>query len=94
MNPYWMDKNYSFFQHKQCEYFPCHKTDSPASFSCMFCYCPLYALGENCGGDFFYSKKGFKCCTNCLFPHRRENYGKMLEGVSKACKLVKKAPEE
>ena len=38
--------NFDFFQHKQCEYFPCHKGVDPEKFSCLFCYCPLYALGR------------------------------------------------
>ena len=37
--------NYDFFQNKQCEYFPCHETDDEEGFSCLFCYCPLYAPG-------------------------------------------------
>ena len=32
---------YSFFQHTQCEFFPCHKTAKPEDFNCLFCYCPL-----------------------------------------------------
>ena len=33
--------NYDFFQHKACEYFPCHQGADPETFSCLFCYCPL-----------------------------------------------------
>ena len=47
-------KHYDFFQNSECEYFPCHKGADPKTFSCLFCYCPLYALGENCGGNFRY----------------------------------------
>ena len=36
---------YSFFQHTACEFFPCHETAHPEDFNCLFCYCPLYALG-------------------------------------------------
>ncbi len=39
-----MSENYKFFNHKNCEYFPCHKTNKPDEFNCLFCYCPLYAL--------------------------------------------------
>ena len=46
--------HYSFFQHTQCEFFPCHKTAKPEDFNCLFCYCPLYALGDKCGGNFAY----------------------------------------
>ena len=34
-------ENYKFFQHKDCEFFPCHKTNKPEDFNCLFCYCPL-----------------------------------------------------
>ena len=48
--------NYDFFQNSACEYFPCHKCQDPENFSCLFCYCPLYALGDQCGGNFTYTK--------------------------------------
>ena len=66
---------YSFFQHTQCEFFPCHKGADPEDFNCLFCYCPLYALGDKCGGNFRYTEKGIKDCTNCQLPHKRKNYG-------------------
>ena len=44
---YWEDKHYSFFSNRECEYFPCHKGADPENFNCLFCYCPLYALGIN-----------------------------------------------
>ena len=70
---------YSFFQHKECEFFPCHKTDKPEDFNCLFCYCPLYALGDSCGGTFTILPNGYKDCSLCMFPHRRENYGKIVD---------------
>lgn len=72
--------NYRFFQHKDCEFFPCHQVehDQIANFNCLFCYCPLYALGERCGGNFYISEKGVKVCTNCTFPHKRENYDQVM----------------
>lgn len=75
----WEGKGYSFFQNRNCEFFPCHKTDKPEDFSCLFCYCPLYALGDRCGGNFVYLESGFKDCSGCLIPHRRENYGRILD---------------
>lgn len=80
-----MDKingqNYRFFQHKKCEFFPCHQVNHERidDFNCLFCYCPLYALGEKCGGNFYISKKGVKVCTNCVFPHRKENYDQVMD---------------
>ena len=75
--PHWKGRHYSFFQNTECEYFPCHKGADPARFNCLFCYCPLYMLGPDCGGDFCYTEKGIKDCTGCLIPHIPENYGKI-----------------
>ena len=38
-----------------------------------FLLLPLYALGEDCGGNFTYYK-GVKDCTDCLIPHSRNAY--------------------
>jgi len=65
----------SFFQHRECECFPCHGVEDAEGFNCLFCYCPLYALGEGCGGDYRYTREGIKDCSGCIYPHRRENYG-------------------
>ena len=46
--PYWEGKKYAFFQHKECEFFPCHPVKDAETFNCLFCYCPLYALGDKC----------------------------------------------
>lgn len=67
-------ENYKFFQHRECEFFPCHKTEDKENFNCLFCYCPLYALGENCGGNFKYTEDGIKDCSDCLVPHKKKNY--------------------
>lgn len=74
---HWEGKHYSFFQNTECEYFPCHRFADPARFSCLFCYCPLYMLGPHCGGNFRYTEKGIKDCTDCLIPHLPENYGRI-----------------
>ena len=82
--------NYDFFQNTNCEYFPCHSGADPESFSCLFCYCPLYALGENCGGNFTYTENGIKDCSGCLRPHQRENYDIITREMKKIINLVKK----
>ena len=82
--------NYDFFQNTNCEYFPCHKCDDPEKFSCLFCYCPLYALGEECGGNFTYTQNGIKDCSACLRPHKRENYEAISREMAKIIELVKK----
>ncbi len=57
-----------FVQNRACEYFPCHKTNDPDHFNCLFCYCPLYA-GTDCGGNPTYLPNGIKDCSNCTVPH-------------------------
>ncbi len=69
-----MADKYKYFSHRDCEYFPCHDGADTENFNCLFCYCPLYMLGEDCGGDFVLRPDGRKDCTACLFPHLRENY--------------------
>ena len=87
-------ERYKFFQHRDCEYFPCHKGADPARFSCLFCYCPLYALGDRCGGAFTYNERGIKDCSDCTFPHRSENYDRMLARYGDIMKVVRRADEE
>ena len=69
-----METKYSYFQHRECEFFPCHKTADKNTFNCLFCYCPLYTLGNHCGGNFSYTDKGVKDCSNCLIPHSKNGY--------------------
>ena len=71
-------RRYSFFSHRECEYFPCHKGADPEKFNCLFCYCPLYVLGRECGGNFTYTEHGIKSCVNCLYPHNPEHYDRIL----------------
>ncbi len=73
--PYWEGKSYAYFSHRDCEYFPCHPGAREEDFNCLFCYCPLYALGRDCGGSFRYTEKGLKDCSLCLLPHLKRNYG-------------------
>ena len=72
-------KKYSYFSHTECEFFPCHKTEDPQNFNCLFCFCPLYRLDDACGGHFSYTENGIKDCSDCTFPHKKENYDKILK---------------
>ena len=92
--PYWEGKEYSFVCHKECEYFPCHKTNDPDNFNCLFCYCPLYALGDACGGNLRFTEKGIKDCTNCLLPHVRKNYGYVTGKYSEIMEVAGKNRKE
>ena len=60
----------SFFRNTACAFFPCHEGVDPQEFNCLFCYCPLYALGPRCGGDFSYTDSGVKDCSDCVALHR------------------------
>ena len=84
-------RNFSFFQHRACEYFPCHPGIPEEDFSCLFCYCPLYALGKRCGGKLRYTAEGVKDCSGCDFPHRRENYDRVLARYGDILAMVKRA---
>lgn len=82
------EKHYAFFQNRECEYFPCHRGVDEAQFNCLFCYCPLYALGQDCGGNCRYTDKGIKSCVECCFPHQKENYGAVIEKLARVCALA------
>ncbi len=71
--------HYRFFAHRACEYFPCHPGADPERFNCLFCYCPLYALGRHCGGSFTYTEQGIKDCTSCLLPHSPGGYDYIMK---------------
>lgn len=85
--------NYEFMQNRECEFFPCHKMSDTEAFNCLFCFCPLYALGDQCDGNYSYTKDGIKDCSNCLIPHRRENYSRIMENMGLVMELAKKRQE-
>ena len=82
--------NYAFFQNRECQYFPCHRGAEEQNFNCLFCYCPLYCLGDRCGGSFTYLPSGIKDCSGCVKPHRRENYDKIMEKMTQVMELAKR----
>ena len=69
-----MENSYRFFQNRACAYFPCHQVKDDSDFNCLFCYCPLYALGDKCGGNCTYTEGGIKDCSGCLIPHSPKGY--------------------
>lgn len=81
--------HYSFFCNDRCEFFPCHKGVNPAQFNCLFCYCPLYALGNRCGGNFTYTETGIKDCSNCTIPHQPGGYQYILDRFPQVAELAK-----
>lgn len=87
-------EHFRFFQNRQCEYFPCHSGVAEEDFNCLFCYCPLYALGRRCGGNCQYTNEGIKDCMACTFPHRRENYDRVIARYGEIVAVVKKMDGE
>ena len=86
-------EHYKFFQNRDCEYFPCHRGVKQEDFNCLFCYCPLYALGKNCGGNFQFLENGIKDCSKCLRPHCRESYDRIMGQMGDVLELAKKQGE-
>ena len=82
---------YAFFSHRQCEFFPCHPTQRPEEFNCMFCYCPLYTLGPDCGGHFRYLESGVKSCEDCMLPHSPGGYAHILSKFPELARLAGKS---
>ena len=82
-------KNYAFVQNTKCEFFPCHKTNHPETFNCLFCYCPLYALGDGCGGNCTYTEKGYKSCMDCMLPHTPAGYDYVISKYPEIAELAK-----
>lgn len=79
-----------FFENRSCAYFPCHRGMEGEPFNCLFCYCPLYALGRACGGSFAYNERGIKDCSGCTFPHRPENYDRLIARYSEILEVVRR----
>ncbi len=88
-----MKNNFSYFKNSKCQYFPCHKAEDE-NFNCMFCYCPLYALGDKCGGNFDYIEDGTKDCSNCLIPHSVSGYAYIISKFPEIYKIAKKSENE
>lgn len=78
-----MNNSYKYFENRDCKYYPCH--EGIEEINCLFCYCPLYHM-ENCPGDPVYKVRNdrtIKICTACTFPHRPENYERIIELIRK-----------
>lgn len=80
---------HTYICHTACPYFPCHPGADPGDFNCLFCYCPLYALGEGCGGNFRYTESGVKDCSACLLPHTEAGYEHVLAGCKRLVALIR-----
>ena len=84
-----MEHSYRFYQNRECEYFPCHKVSNEEEFNCLFCFCPLYALGSGCGGNCSYTKEGIKDCSACLLPHSPKGYDYITDKFKEVAAIAK-----
>lgn len=86
-----MNNNYKFFVNKKCEYFPCHKMLKLENFNCLFCFCPLYMLGDKCGGNIRYTETGIKSCAECILPHVKDiGYNHIMSKMKEVLEKGKK----
>jgi len=73
-----MKNNYKYFENRQCKYYPCHNMEN---INCLFCFCVLYFL--ECNGNFKILDNGIKDCSECLIPHKEDNYDYIVEILKK-----------
>ena len=77
-----------YFKNEECEYFPCHKVEGDF-FNCMFCCCPLFPLGDKCGGNFVYIDGGIKDCSACTIPHTEGGYERINSKIRAVSEMAK-----
>ncbi len=69
--------SFYYYENRECKYYPCHGGEH---LNCLFCYCPLYHM-DDCPGEYDIKEirgKEVKVCTNCMFPHKKENYKEVV----------------
>ena len=72
-------QNFKRVTHRSCEFFPCHQGVDEEIYNCLFCFCPLYLLKDQCGGNFRYLENGIKDCSACTVPHGPDSYDRIME---------------
>jgi len=75
-----MKINQNFFKILNANISLVNKTNDRENFNCLFCYCPLYMLKGDCGGNFI-KNHGIKDCTNCLVPHSKGSYERIMTKI-------------
>ena len=88
-----LKNSFRFFANRDCAYFPCHPGADPQRFNCLFCYCPLYALGPRCGGKYTYDADGIKDCSACTFPHDPDHYDVIVNRFQELAQLARRKQE-
>lgn len=89
-----MEYHFRYFKNDKCEFFPCHKVSDTDEFNCLFCYCPLYALGDKCGGNFGVIVNGIKDCSQCLIPHKENSLDYIMSKWQQITDMLKEQQEK
>ena len=85
-----MENSHRFFSNRECKYFPCHEGMDKESYNCLFCYCPLYFLGDRCGGAFNGSgEKRVKSCFDCHLPHIPSFYDIVVDKLKEEANMIR-----
>lgn len=87
-------QNFKCFTHSSCEFFPCHKGVPLETYNCLFCFCPLYLLKDQCGGNFRYLKNGIKDCSDCTVPHGPDSYDRIMAKMGLVMDTAKMHPAD
>lgn len=73
------NNSYKFFNNTDCKYYiECHDGIEK---NCLFCFCPLY--NYDCKQNPVFLQNGVKDCSNCTFPHDKDNYDKIIKFLEK-----------
>ncbi len=88
-----MSENYKFVQNTKCEYFPCHKGVNKEEYNCLFCFCPLYMLKDQCGGNFKYTND-IKDCSSCIIPHSKGGYEHIMSKMGDVIRIGSEKKEK
>ena len=86
-----MKNSYKYFKNQSCEYMPCHKGMDGKDFNCLFCYCPMNRYDDCLGTPQYITMENgsnIKDCSNCVFPHKAENYDKIIKFLSHKAKSI------
>lgn len=83
-----MKNSSRFFANKECEYYPCHKSNLGDDFNCLFCYCPFFHQEDCPGNPQYIEREGYriKNCTYCIYPHVPSNYDAIMDFLRESAK--------
>ena len=74
---YWEDKEYAYFSHKKCRYFPCHKELIQRTLTVCSAIARFMPLETNAAEISNIMRRDLKIVQwiKCQLPHKKKNYG-------------------